>query len=393
MKQVSIVLVGVGGYGSVIAKEVFTKMDDWNASVVGIVEPFYDATPTKALAEARGVPHFATIEEFYAQGGADLAIICSPIQFHEKQVIYALEHGSDCLCEKPTAATTAQSDRMAAAAARTGRKLHIGFQLCYVPAVLALKQDILDGKLGKPLSMSAMVCWPRGKAYYARPWCGKIKKDGHYVLDSIAMNACAHYLNVMLFLLGETAGTSASADSVDAIVSRINEVETFDTAMMRVNVGEVTCRYFVTHACERNLNPLLRFEFENAVVDMTETDDENAIHATFRDGTVKNYGPIQRDFYRKLPYCVGAVRGEGDMLCTTETARAHLACVEAVTMRMPVLTDLAWVEKGDVRVIEGLDTLFEQAFAKGVMPWELDGRFGAPVHLELGEKLVLEGDV
>lgn len=393
MKQVSLLLVGVGGYGSVIAKEVFTHMDEWCATVAGIVEPFYDTTPTKALADARGVPHFNTIEEFYAEHTADLAIICSPIHFHEKQVIYALEHGSDCLCEKPTAATTAQSDRMAAAAARTGHRLHIGFQLCYVPAVLSLKQDILNGVLGKPLSMSAMVCWPRGKGYYARPWCGKIKKDGHYVLDSIAMNACAHYLNVMLFLLGKTAGEAAHADSMDAIVSRINDVETFDTAMMKLNVQDVTCRYFVTHACARNLNPLLRFEFENATVDMVETDDEDAIRATFKNGTVKRYGPIQRDFYRKVPYCIGATRGEGEPLCTTETAKAHLACVEALTKKVPVLTDLSWTEQGDVRVVKGLDELFERAFAKGVMPWELEDRFGKPVHVDLHDSITWEGDV
>ena len=392
MKQISLLLVGVGGYGSVIAKEVFTHMDEWNATVAGIVEPFYDATPTKALAEARGVPHFDTIEQFYAEHTADLAIICSPIHFHEKQVIYALEQGSDCLCEKPTAATTAQSDRMAAAAARTGRTLHIGFQLCYGPSVLSLKQDILDGKLGKPLSMSAMVRWPRGKAYYARPWCGRIRKDGHYVLDSIAMNACAHYLNVMLFLLGKTLDSSAYAESLDAVVSRINDIETFDTAMLKLNVGDVTCRYFVTHACRNNANPVMRFEFENATVEMTETDDEDAVRAIFKDGSVKHYGPIQRDFYRKLPWCVNATREQLAPLCSPATAGAHLRCVEAVTKKAPVLTDLAWVEIGDVRVIEGLDELFERAFNEGVMPYELDDRFGEPVHIDLTEQTVWEGD-
>ena len=392
MKEISLVLVGVGGYGSVIAKEVFTNMDDWGATVVGVVDPAYDTTPTKALAEARGVPHFDTLEDFYAQGTADLAIICSPIQFHEKQAVYVMEHGSDCLCEKPTAATSAQAERMAAAAARTGRTLHIGFQLCYVPAVLALKQDILDGRLGKPLSLNAMVRWPRGKAYYARPWCGRIKKDGHYVLDSIAMNACAHYLNVMLFLLGDTLDGSAYATSGEAIVSRINDIETFDTAMLKLNVGETVCRYFVTHACRTNANPSMRFVFENATVTLAEVDGEDAVQAVFKDGTVKRYGPVTPYFYHKLPWCVKATRERLSPLCSTATAGAHLACVEAVTGKVPVLTDIEWTEQGDVRVIDGLDELFEEAFAKGVMPWELDGRFGAPTHVDLTEKTVWEGD-
>jgi predicted dehydrogenase len=114
------------------------------------------------------------------------------------------------------------------------------------------------------------------------------------VLDSIAMNACAHYLNVMLFLLGKTMPEAAHAASVDAIVSRINEIETFDTALLKLNVGETVCRYFVTHACSRNADPVMRFVFERATVEMTETDDESAIRAIFKDGTVvtdSNYLP------------------------------------------------------------------------------------------------------
>ncbi len=384
MKEISVVLVGVGGYGAVIAEQMFRGAREWGAHIVGVVDPAYETTPTRVLAQREGVPHYATLEEFYAVSGAELAVICSPIQFHEEQVIYAMEHGSDCLCEKPTAATVEQSDRMAAAAARTGRTLHIGFQLCYVPAVLALKKDILSGALGKPRVLSAVVLWPRGRAYYARPWCGKLTQNGHPVLDSIAMNACAHYLNVMLFLLGDAPDRAATPSRMEGFTARINDIETFDTACLRLAVGDAKVDFLATHACEKNIGPLMRFTFDEGIVELRETDDEDAVRLIRRDGTVKSYGPVSRDFYRKLPYCVAATRDGLSPLCTPATARAHLNVVETLTRRVSVKTDLPWSERGDVRVIDGLDELLLACYESNEMPWERAGAY-APTVIEWEE--------
>ena len=53
--------------------------------------------------------------------------------------------------------------------------------------------------------MKTMVSWPRDDAYYdPQGWKGKrFCQDGNAVNDSIAMNATAHYLHNMLFILGE----------------------------------------------------------------------------------------------------------------------------------------------------------------------------------------------
>ena len=190
MKEVSVVLVGVGGYGAKITNDILQNGKDYGLRLIAVVEPNFEAAPTREALEQRQIPRFSSLEEFYAQGKADLAILCTPIPFHEEQAALAMKNGSDVLCEKPTAATLAQSERMEKAAEEWKKHLNIGFQLSYVPSILRLKEEIMVGRFGKPLRLSALISWPRNSAYYARSWCAKIKWNGRYVLDSIAMNAC-----------------------------------------------------------------------------------------------------------------------------------------------------------------------------------------------------------
>ncbi len=391
MKKLSLLLAGVGGYGGLIAGEVLDHCAEHNAEVVGIVEPFLENSPVKEQIRSLSLPVYTTLEDFYQEHHADLAILSTPIYLHAPQSIFVLEHGSDCLCEKPIAPTLQEADAMQAAAARTGKHLTIGYQLSHSPAVLALKEDILSGRLGKPVTLYAMTCWPRNSAYFARPWAAKVKIDGHYVLDSIAMNACAHYLHNMFFLLGKEMNQSAKPVSMQASVSRANDIETYDTAAFRILTEEGTVlNYTATHASRENINPRMRFLFENARVEMAETDDENGITAYFQNGQIKHYGPTTRDRFQKIWYCCEVARGEKQPLCTVETAYSHLQCVNAVSQFAPV-HPLTAEKENDVMVVDGIDTLFQKAFRENKMPWELSTLIAPPTEISLKNYHRFEG--
>ncbi len=383
MKKVTVVMVGIGGYGSTVLKYTLDKLEGWGVKLVGAVDPAWEKAPFWPELEAMGVPHFDSLEEFYKERKADLAMLCTPIQFHEDQAILAMRNGSDVLCEKPIAATLPQAEHMAQVAQETGRNLNIGFQLSYVPSVLALKKDIIAGVFGAPVSFKTLTCWPRNSDYYARPWCAKIKKNGRYVLDSIAMNACAHYLHILYFLLGETMETSAYPDKVEGILCRANEIETFDTAALRIRAKGVNVDFMATHTCREKVDPQMVLTFENAVVEIAETREENAIHATFRDGTVKNYGAVRTDFYNKIPYCSDVVRGLKTPICTVETATPHLKTINAITENIPVVNLPGSKDENQVTVVEGLQECLQEAFAAGKMPWELTDRFGSPKTVDI----------
>lgn len=381
MQTISIVLVGVGGYGAKICKNALDNAQAYGIEIVGVVEYNLNASPMKEAILAQNIPVYTALEDFYAEHKADLAIICTPIPFHEEHCILAMKNGSHVLCEKPTAATLAQSDRMAAAAKKYKKHLNIGFQLCYMDSILALKQDVLKGELGKPLCMSALICWPRTSEYYARSWCAKRKWNGRLVLDSIAMNACAHYLNLMFFLGGKTMDSTAEPVSSEAILTKANDIETYDTAIIRTFTKDYELRLLSTHVCGRRINPIMKFSFEKADVYFKEAASEDAVKVVFHDGREKLYGRTNN--YSKLPYCFDIVRGLKTPTCTPATARAHLKLVNAVTEKVPVLTVTDKRVIDDVVVVPGMDDLLEQAYQENKLPWEMTDRFGAPTKIDL----------
>ena len=381
-KKVSALLVGAGGYGGKIAAKLLESAESYGLDLVGVADPALDSLPVKEEFVCRGVPLFSSAEAFYARNKADLALICTPIPFHEEHVKFALQNGSDVLCEKPIAATPAQALSMEAAARQAGKHLHIGFQLSYTPGVLELKKDVLAGRFGKPLDATALICWPRDAVYYARSWCARRYWHGLPTFDSIAMNACAHYLHLMYFLLGDAMDSSLWPDSAEALVCRANDIETFDTSFFRVQAGSATLRFLATHATEEKIDPIIRFTFEKAVVTVRHCADPDAVCARYNDGTVQAYGAVLGHVYDKIPYVCDVVRGEKKPVCTVQTALPHLVTVDAVDRLAPVqILKGERTEKGGMHV-EGLAALMQESFESGKMPWELDGSFEKPTLLK-----------
>ena len=321
-----ILLVGAGGYGTLYVRELLKNQ---RADVIweGIVDPFVKSSAEYESIVASGVPVYDTMEEFYACHEADLVLISTPPFLHREQSIKALSHGASVLCEKPAAPTLCEVEEMLAAEKKYGRFIGIGYQWSYSEGIQRLKRDILDGVLGKPIAFKTMISWPRDFAYYRRGggWGGRVEKDGIRVLDSIASNACAHYLHNMLFLLGDEMGLSAKAESVEGDCLRANEIETFDTCTIRVYAKGVPLLFVASHAAKERRDPRFVYRFENAAVHFSEED--RTIRAIFNDGREVVYGnPFANDF-KKIWDCVDAVQKGAFPICTVKTAMEHTALI------------------------------------------------------------------
>lgn len=391
---VSAVIAGVGGYGGMITGDVLDHLNDYRVRVAGVVDPFYAASPQKERLDALGIPHYDTLEEFYAADQAELAILCTPIQYHEAHAACAMAHGSDVLIEKPAAATPAQAKRMMETAGRCGKTVNVGFQLSYMSAILRLKEDILSGRFGAPKDCWSLVLWPRNSAYYARSWAGRFTLNGQYVLDSIAMNACAHHLHILYFLLGSRMDSAAMPEREKVLLMRVNDIETFDTAMMEIEAGGATLHYLVSHAVPDTTAPILKLHFEKAdILIQGEGKEEDAVTAVLPDGSRIHYGDLTKEYFRKVPYTLDVVRGLAAPVCTIETAMAQLLSVSAATFEAPVLDLRANLGKdsaaprvyvkNDVRVADGLSELMKRAYDEEKMPWALTDIYGAPQEIAL----------
>jgi len=338
-KKISIVLVGAGGYGNIYVRELLSNMDKGKFSIIGVVDPNPQSCNYLKELEDIHIPFFKTIEEFYKVNNADLAVISTPIQYHASQSCYAMMHGSNVLCEKPVSATIQDALKMSEISNKTGKFLAIGYQLSFSDAVLELKRDIMAGRLGSPIRLKTIVLWPRDKKYFSRKWAAKIKDEaGNWVLDSVANNATAHYLNNMLFVLGEKEDGSIYPSEVKAELCRANNIENFDTVAAEISTEKgVDIMFYASHAVNESIGPIFYYEFENAIVTYTHEKKYNYnIIARFTDGTIRNYGNPFENEANKLWTCIDAAAGLSmDITCKVETAIPHIICINGMQESMP----------------------------------------------------------
>ena len=361
-----ILLVGTGGYGSIYARALLNNTAPdivWE----GAVDPFFAAGRYDGEIKERGVPVYNTMEDFFAEHTADLAVIATPPFLHLEQCLCALRHGAYVLCEKPAAPSVDEVEQMIAAQKQYGRFIAVGYQWSFARAILALKQDILDGVLGKPLSFRTLISWPRDYAYYKRGggWGGKLFVNGRPLYDSIASNACAHYIHNMLFLLGDTLASAATPTAIDAECLRANDIESFDTCTLRARAADTDLYFAASHAAESQINPAFVYTFENAEVRFAK-DDTSQIVATFRDGSVKNYGDPFEEPAEKMFRCVEDIQTGKTPVCTAETAIAHTRLIamlhESTELRTFPASLICETAEGDRRFVRGLTEALSEAY-------------------------------
>lgn len=380
MTAVTIVLAGIGGYGQKYVEALLHGESLYEYRLVGTVDPFPEKSSyTEKLAE-RNIPNYRTMEQFYAERRADLAIICSPIQFHCPQTCLALSHGSHVLCEKPIGATVEDALTMIEARDRTDKFVAVGYQWSYSQGIQALKQDVISGLFGKPKRLRTIALWPRSYTYYARNWAGKRQDaDGNMILDSVANNATAHYIHNMFYILGRATKHSARPSRITAELYRANDIENYDTAAFRAYTDhEVELLYFGSHAVHERVGAKFCYEFEKAAICYDEAGDGRII-AQFRDGMRKEYANPNLPVNNKLWTAIAAARGVGTIPCGLEEALPHTMCMSGMQASAgeicgfpeEMLRRNVPVRKGEKGTcVEGLVDQLKHCYEQAVLPAE-----------------------
>ncbi len=81
----------------------------------------------------------------------DAVVIGTPNALHHPQAMAALEHGKHVLLDKPMALDTAQAQEIADAAESAGRTLLVGHMWRYRDEVIATRDRIAAGSVGRPV--------------------------------------------------------------------------------------------------------------------------------------------------------------------------------------------------------------------------------------------------
>jgi predicted dehydrogenase len=375
-KRVSIVLVGLGGYGIHYYKTLLREFAPGEIKLSGIVDPYIQESKEVGKILDKNIPFFDSLEEFYIQTEkTDLAIISSPIHCHVPQSCSALNHDSHVLCEKPLGVTVQEAKELIRKKSSTGKWVKIGYQWSFSKAIQSLKKDIKAGRFGKPVKFKALCFWPREFNYYSRnDWAGK-KKDpkGIWILDSPANNAMAHFIHNMLFVLGDDISTSTLPRNVVAELYKGYPIENFDTVACRFfTEGDVECLFYGSHCTATEVGPLFNYKFEEAEISFGEVSQE--ISVNYSKGKQEKYDSPDKDHhFTKLFNAIHSVSNPHPVICGPEAAYAQTLCMNGIQDSLIEISPFPRTlihRDGDRLWIKGLDRILLECYHKGWLPSE-----------------------
>jgi len=369
-------VVGLGGYAKRIVDLVLDHgpASDPPVSLSVVCDPDLDAhADLVTQLRQRGVVVESTYETLLTTPGLDAVWLPVPIDLHVPFAQAALDAGQAVMVEKPVAGTIDELDELIAARDAADMPVAVGFQDVYDTQTLPLKRRLLAGDFGRVTRVSVRGCWPRNTDYFNRAaWAGAVKHRGSWVLDSPVNNAMAHFVNIVLFLLGPDEARSATPTSLEAELYRAADIESYDTASLRIQLQDrPDFLVLMTHACDEQIGPVIDIQAERGRVRWTMQDitveHDGQTQTTPRDHQMRTH------MLERFAQLVRGIDNPDRAFASLEVARAHAVVVNGASQATPVVavpdahvTPLQH-QGATVRSIAGINEIFEHCAAHGQM--------------------------
>lgn len=123
--------------------------------------------------------------------------ICSPNYLHDSHMRFALRSGADAICEKPLVLNPWNIDALQEIERDTGHRVNTILQLRVHPAIIALREQMLNKQCPAKHEVDLSYITARGH-WYLRSWKGDARKSG-----GIATNIGVHFFDMLHFIFGE----------------------------------------------------------------------------------------------------------------------------------------------------------------------------------------------
>jgi UDP-N-acetyl-2-amino-2-deoxyglucuronate dehydrogenase len=229
---------------------------------VGILSAVSDIDPAKAtkLAEKYGAPAFTSLEEMLAsQPDLDVISVCTPNGLHAEHSIQALKAGRHVLCEKPMALSVKDCTDMINAAERANKRLFIVKQNRFNPPVIAVKELIDSGGLGKIYSVQLNCFWNRNADYYKNSWKGTKDLDGGTLYTQFS-----HFIDLLYWFLGDVESVAAHTGNFDH--QGLIEFEDTGVVIVKFLSGAIGTINYTVNSYKKNMEGSLTLFAEKGTV-------------------------------------------------------------------------------------------------------------------------------
>jgi predicted dehydrogenase len=277
----------------------------------------------RAFANRHGIPRVhETYQALIEDPEIDAVYNPLPNSLHAEWSIRALQAAKHVLCEKPLASNAAEAQRMAAAAAASGRLLIEAFHYRYHPLAVRMKAVTDSGELGKIIHLEAHYCVPLllpGDIRYRFELAG-----------GATMDLGCYTINALRYLTGaEPVVASAQPRLSSAQVDRFMQA---DLRFADGRTGRIVCSLFS------------RILVRSRIVvrgDAGEMRVTGPFHPQLYHRLVVRRGaqvrverfPRQTTFYYQLRAFLEAVRGRSTLPTDATDAMANLRVIDAVYER------------------------------------------------------------
>lgn len=181
--------IGIVGLGVISAQYLDTLLAAPSVRIVAVAD--LDAARARDVADRIPGCRALTTDELLADPGIRVVLNLTIPAAHADVALRAIAHGKDVYGEKPLAASLADAERMADAAAAAGVRLGCAPDTVLGTGVQTARAAIDDGLIGRPVSAAAMwisaghESWHPNPDFYYRMGGGPLLDMGPYYVTSL----------------------------------------------------------------------------------------------------------------------------------------------------------------------------------------------------------------
>lgn len=210
-ERLTLGFVGCGRATQSLHLPALQRITDWNVVAAADTDP----NQLEAAASRYGIARrYSDYRGLLADAEVDAVAVCVPPRWHCEVALAALDAGKHVFVEKPVALSPEECDRLAKAAARSPRKLMVGFNLRWHRHVRRARQIVQQGVLGPVELIRTALTGRIHQRTQASSWSNR-REEGGGVLFELGVHHFDLWRHLTDCEVEEVCAVSQSAEGAD----------------------------------------------------------------------------------------------------------------------------------------------------------------------------------
>jgi UDP-N-acetyl-2-amino-2-deoxyglucuronate dehydrogenase len=200
-----------------------------------------DTERAEKFANRYGLIVSKSYRDILINDAVDAVIIVTEPERHANLAIEAIKKGKHVLIEKPIDINISRAKKVVTLAKNSDVICGVVSQKRFDPVVMKMKNDLDNGRIGKPFYAEINVMWSRDDNYYKKGTGWRAK------YGSVLLNQAIHYLDLAIWFFGNPL----SINSVNRMIN--NNLACNDTSLILLTFpNDIICSFSSSTACKNS---------------------------------------------------------------------------------------------------------------------------------------------